>query len=113
MSSSRVVIGAVVVLATLCAPRAATSYSVLAHESTIDATWDATIAPLLRARFPRLGPDDLLMARAAGIDAIGVGWGVSSRADFAGKGFPEPVADWAGLRSRTARWLSPIQLSEH
>ncbi|KWI31920.1 hypothetical protein WT71_10860 [Burkholderia stagnalis] len=57
--------------------------------------------------------DDLLMARAAGIDAIGVGWGVSSRADFAGKGFPEPVADWAGLRSRTARWLSPIQLSEH
>jgi hypothetical protein len=59
---SRVLIGAVV-LATLCAPRAATAYSVLAHEATIDAVWDSAIAPVLRARFPGVSREQLLEAR--------------------------------------------------
>jgi hypothetical protein len=33
-------------------PRLAVAYSVLAHEANIDALWDSTIAPMLRARFP-------------------------------------------------------------
>jgi phosphoglycolate phosphatase len=57
--------------------------------------------------------DDLRMARAAGIDAIGVSWGVSTPADFTAHGFPEPATDWADLRSRTARWLSSLHFSEH
>ncbi len=60
--SSRFLIGAVVV-ATVCAPRAATAYSVLAHEATIDALWDSAIAPVLRARFPGVSREQLLEAR--------------------------------------------------
>jgi len=51
------------VLATLCAPRSATAYSVLAHEATIDALWDSAIAPVLRARFPGVSREQLLEAR--------------------------------------------------
>ena len=43
---------AAMVLAGLFAPRPAAAYSVLAHEANIDALWDSTIAPMLRARFP-------------------------------------------------------------
>ena len=43
---------AVIVVAGLCAPRPAAAYSVLAHEANIDALWDGTIAPMLRARSP-------------------------------------------------------------
>ena len=50
-------------LATLCAPRSATAYSVLAHEATIDALWDSAIAPVLRARFPGVSREQLLEAR--------------------------------------------------
>jgi hypothetical protein len=60
--SSRFLIGAVV-LATLCAPQAATAYSVLAHEANIDALWDSAITPVLRARFPGVSPEQLLEAR--------------------------------------------------
>jgi Zinc dependent phospholipase C len=60
--SSRFLIGAVVLL-TLCAPRAATAYSVLAHEANIDALWDSAIAPALRARFPGVTREQLLEAR--------------------------------------------------
>jgi hypothetical protein len=60
--SSRFLVGAVV-LATLCAPRGATAYSVLAHEANIDALWDSAIAPVLRARFPGVSREQLLEAR--------------------------------------------------
>src|SRR4051812_44261614 len=42
----------------------ASAYSVLAHEANIDAVWDGTIAPMLRARFPAAAPADILEARA-------------------------------------------------
>jgi hypothetical protein len=60
--ASRFLLGAVVV-ATLCVPRAATAYSVLAHEANIDALWDSAIAPMLRARFPAASREQLLEAR--------------------------------------------------
>jgi hypothetical protein len=40
------------------------AYSVLTHEGTVDALWDAEIVPLLRQRFPRLTAADLVEARA-------------------------------------------------
>jgi hypothetical protein len=45
-------------------PSSAHSYSVLAHEAMVDALWDSSIAPLLRARYPRATADDLTKARA-------------------------------------------------
>jgi len=47
----------------LAAPRAADAYSVLTHEAIIDATWDASIVPALRARF-HPSAADLKRARA-------------------------------------------------
>jgi hypothetical protein len=44
-------------------PRPAAAYSVLAHEANIDALWDGTIAPILRARFPEATPDEIQDAR--------------------------------------------------
>jgi len=46
------------------APRPAGAYSVLAHESNIDALWDAKIRPLLLARYPRTSAAALTQARA-------------------------------------------------
>jgi hypothetical protein len=40
------------------------AYSVLSHEATIDATWDSTIQPFLKQRFPRSSAADLLRARS-------------------------------------------------
>lgn len=40
------------------------AYSVLAHESNIDALWDARIRPLLLAKYPRTSADALAAARA-------------------------------------------------
>jgi hypothetical protein len=48
----------------LVAPPHARAYSVLAHEALIDSVWDAELAPLLKARFPRANTDALRMARA-------------------------------------------------
>lgn len=45
-------------------PGTARAYSVLAHEAMVDALWDSSIAPLLRARYPRATADDLTKARA-------------------------------------------------
>jgi hypothetical protein len=39
-------------------------YSVLTHESVVDALWDPVILNLLRARFPAATPDQLSQARA-------------------------------------------------
>jgi hypothetical protein len=51
-------------IALLAAPVPARAYSVLAHESNIDALWDARIRPLLLAKFPGTPPAALLDARA-------------------------------------------------
>jgi hypothetical protein len=40
------------------------TYSVLAHESNVDAVWDSHIRPLLHQKFPSVTPEDLLAARA-------------------------------------------------
>jgi Zinc dependent phospholipase C len=45
-------------------PAPARAYSVLAHESNIDALWDSGIRPLLHRRFPRASEADLAAARA-------------------------------------------------
>jgi len=46
------------------APRPASAYSVLAHESNIDALWGSHIRPLLREKYPRSSAADLEEARA-------------------------------------------------
>jgi Zinc dependent phospholipase C len=48
---------------TLMVPAIAGAYSALAHEAIIDAAWDGSIVPALRARFP-LTDDELKRARA-------------------------------------------------
>ena len=55
---------AAMVVSGLSAPKPAAAYSVLAHEANIDALWDGTIAPLLRARFPAASPEQIQEARA-------------------------------------------------
>jgi hypothetical protein len=45
-------------------PRPASAYSVLAHESNIDALWTSHIRPLLREKYPRASAGDLDEARA-------------------------------------------------
>jgi Zinc dependent phospholipase C len=54
---------AAIVVSGLFVPRPAAAYSVLAHEANIDALWDNTIAPMLRARFPQASPEQILEAR--------------------------------------------------
>jgi hypothetical protein len=54
---------AVMVAAGLFAPPPAAAYSVLAHEANIDALWDSTIAPMLRARFPAASREQIQQAR--------------------------------------------------
>jgi len=53
-----------ILAAALLVPRSAGAYSVLAHESNIDAVWDSHIRPLLLARYPRTTDAQLLAARA-------------------------------------------------
>jgi hypothetical protein len=48
----------------LCAPTYARAYSVLTHEQLIDLTWDASIVPLLKSRYPTITPEELEHARA-------------------------------------------------
>jgi hypothetical protein len=52
-------------LAVAClTPRPASAYSVLAHESNIDALWASHIRPLLREKYPRTSAAELDQARA-------------------------------------------------
>jgi hypothetical protein len=44
--------------------RPASAYSVLAHESLVDAVWDGTIAPMLKARFGAADAEAIKKARA-------------------------------------------------
>jgi len=46
-----------------CASLTAQAYSVLSHEAIIDAAWEDSIKPILRARYPGTPPEDLLKAR--------------------------------------------------
>ena len=48
----------------LLAASPASAYSVLAHETVVDAAWDDQLAPLLRQRFPKTTAADLQRARA-------------------------------------------------
>ena len=54
----------VALAAALLWPAPAPAYSVLTHEAIIDASWDASIKPLLRAKFPKATDADLEAARA-------------------------------------------------
>jgi Zinc dependent phospholipase C len=60
---ARVVLVAAMVAAVPGAARPAAAYSVLAHEANIDALWETTIEPMLRARFPDSSPEQLSDAR--------------------------------------------------
>ena len=42
----------------------ARAYSVLAHQAIVDAAWDDAIVPLLRQRYPGVGGDRIIAARA-------------------------------------------------
>jgi len=50
----------VIILIRLYFPPNLPAYSVLSHETLIDAAWQTDILPLLRERFPGATPDDLL-----------------------------------------------------
>ena len=56
-------LGAIVTSALLLAPSGALAYSALAHEAIIDAAWDGSIVPALRARF-HPSEEELKRARA-------------------------------------------------
>ena len=64
-SSGRKVRVACLVLALIAvAPRGAAAYSVLAHQSNIDALWESHVRPALLARYPRTSEAALREARA-------------------------------------------------
>jgi len=44
--------------------RPAHAYSLLTHEQLIDLTWDSSIVPLLKSRYPDLTPAEIEHARA-------------------------------------------------
>ncbi|MGH9561541.1 MAG: zinc dependent phospholipase C family protein, partial [Terracidiphilus sp.] len=48
----------------ICASQPACAYSLLTHEQLIDLTWDDSIVPLLKSRYPNLTPQELDRARA-------------------------------------------------
>ncbi|MGE5815458.1 MAG: hypothetical protein ACM36C_13295, partial [Acidobacteriota bacterium] len=54
----------VVVALAIIPTHGALAYSVLAHESLIDAAWVHEIAPLIRRRFPAASPAHIERARA-------------------------------------------------
>ena len=51
-------------LAYVAAERPACAYSVLTHEQLIDLTWDTSIVPLLKSRYPAITPAQIEHARA-------------------------------------------------
>lgn len=60
----RILVAVLVVTTTLATPRRAAAYSVLAHETMVDAVWDDVIAPLLAQRYPRASAEEMRDARA-------------------------------------------------
>jgi hypothetical protein len=61
---ARLVLVGMMAVTALSAARPAAAYSVLAHEANVDALWDATIRPLLQARFPEATAEQIVEARA-------------------------------------------------
>jgi hypothetical protein len=55
---------ALIVMLLWSVPARLLAYSVLAHEASIDVTWDEGIEPLLKGRFPTASADALLRARS-------------------------------------------------
>ena len=62
--SSRFKLICSVAIVAILLPSPATAYSVLTHEALIDASWDASLEPLLLARFPNTSAEALNEARA-------------------------------------------------
>jgi hypothetical protein len=54
----------ILLLLPMCRPRHAAAYSLLTHEQLIDLTWNDSIVPLLKSRYPNLTPAELDRARA-------------------------------------------------
>ena len=52
----------VLILMLICRPAGA--YSLLTHEQLIDITWQSSIVPLIRSRYPTVTPDQLTEARS-------------------------------------------------
>jgi hypothetical protein len=57
-------VGVLLVVGALTLTRPASGYSVLAHESMVDAVWDQVIVSMLKARYPRADADAITNARA-------------------------------------------------
>src|ERR1039458_10286792 len=54
----------ILLLLPMCGSRHAAAYSLLTHEQLIDLTWNDSIVPLLKSRYPNLTPAELDRARA-------------------------------------------------
>jgi hypothetical protein len=54
----------ILLLLPMCGPRHAAAYSLLTHEQLIDLTWNDSIVPFLKSRYPNLTPAELDRARA-------------------------------------------------
>lgn len=57
-------IALILLLLPMCGPRQAAAYSLLTHEQLIDLTWNDSIVPLLKSRYPNLTPAELDRARS-------------------------------------------------
>jgi len=54
----------ILLLLPMCGSRHAAAYSLLTHEQLIDLTWNDSIVPLLKSRYPNLTPPELDRARS-------------------------------------------------
>jgi hypothetical protein len=54
----------ILLLLPMCGPRHAAAYSLLTHEQLIDLTWNDSIVPLLKSRYPNLTSAELDRARS-------------------------------------------------
>jgi hypothetical protein len=62
-------ISLLVFLAQLFFPAKLPAYSLLSHETLVDAVWETGILPLLRERFPATTPHDFLIAHGSAYGA--------------------------------------------
>src|ERR1700739_1315966 len=56
--------GCALLLCVLWAGQPAVAYSLLTHEQLIDLTWQSSIVPLLRGRYPKITDEQLEEARS-------------------------------------------------
>jgi hypothetical protein len=64
MNAARRLVALTVFLCLFSCSRPAHAYSLLTHEQLIDLTWDSSIVPLLKSRYPDLTPAEIEHARA-------------------------------------------------